>query len=36
MWVMVKVINKTGIDVGAAFTFLRTFSPTCMFLLTVS
>lgn len=35
MWVMMKVINKTGIDVGAACTSLRMFSPTCMFLLCI-
>lgn len=36
MWVTMKVINKTGIDVGVASTFLRMFSPTCVFLLTMS
>lgn len=35
MWVMMKVINKIGIDGGAACTFQRTFSPTCTFLLTM-
>lgn len=36
MWVTMEVINKTGVDAGVACAFLRMFSATCMFLLTVS
>lgn len=36
MWVVTEAINTTGGDAGAAHTFQRTFSPSCMFLLIMS